>query len=654
MLSGLGVLASLLRFFKAIAFFSTLFFKTTSFRLLSSRNIFLRSFPSNPQSTFNKGNRFSLRFSTLSSMSTLSNLSINPSQIANYSDSFERDIKFYHELRNCSDHYISKPLNRALDTFYDSLRLYGPDRVFSSYNGGKDADVIMHLLRASYAKYSLDQHQAFRPKLIYFSNPDEFEEVESHIALMKKQYDLEITDYDCGIIEGLKRHIETVCGGAHAAFALGTRKGDPNCHDQQVFAPSSSWMPVPFMRVNPIIDWEYGHVWHFLRIFKLPYCSLYDQGYTSLGKKSQTFPNEALLRKFPKINSDGSQEKLFLPAYMLSDWTLERSGRTKPIEDIRPPNTITEEPENSNSSHIKSAAILVIGDEILNGLTSESNLQVASTTLATIGIPVRTVSIVSDDVEQIAREALRLSQEYDIVISSGGIGPTHDDVTLKALSQALHQEMKPHKEMIDHLNEIESSYADELSASSKETREGGESMKETFKRLAVLPENSHLLFPPPPDDYYVTSPKANLSNPSSPLQSPEGSSSSKFIRRKNWPILKCDNIYVLPGIPKLFERKIQLLAKHFLMKNANKVLKTTKIILDIEERNLVVTLDSLVSRYTDVKIGSYPFVDHPEFKTIITFQCAEDHRLQEAVMYLLKELPSRAVVRVERVIPNQP
>ena len=80
--------------------------------------------------------------------------------------------------------------------------------------------------------------------------------------------------------------------------------------------------------VNPILDWDYGHVWHFLRLFQLPYCSLYDVGYTSLGKQSDTRPNPALWH--PKEGAGNSPSALhgeYLPAYRLTDVSQERAGR---------------------------------------------------------------------------------------------------------------------------------------------------------------------------------------------------------------------------------------------------------------------------------------------------------------------------------------
>merc|ERR1711933_184439 len=111
------------------------------------------------------------------------------------------------------------------------------------------------------------------------------------------------------------------------AFVLGTRDTDPNAKNQGTFEPSSSWMP-PFMRVNPILNWTYGHVWHFLRLFNLPYCALYDHGYTSLGTIKDTLPCPALLKKNVDDDIRNSTTK-YWPAYMLHDWDQERAGRIK-------------------------------------------------------------------------------------------------------------------------------------------------------------------------------------------------------------------------------------------------------------------------------------------------------------------------------------
>ena len=79
------------------------------------------------------------------------------------------------------------------------------------------------------------------------------------------------------------------------------------------------------MRVNPIIDWTYGQVWQFLCGNFLPYCSLYDDGYTSLGNVDNTIRTPALKRT---RREGGGQEESYWPAYALTDWSLERAGRT--------------------------------------------------------------------------------------------------------------------------------------------------------------------------------------------------------------------------------------------------------------------------------------------------------------------------------------
>jgi FAD synthetase len=73
------------------------------------------------------------------------------------------------------------------------------------------------------------------------------------------------------------------------------------------------------MRVNPLLDWSYEDVWNFIQILKIPYCKLYDEGYTSIGSKSTTKRNETL----------HLGEGKYLPAFELKDESLERDGRKK-------------------------------------------------------------------------------------------------------------------------------------------------------------------------------------------------------------------------------------------------------------------------------------------------------------------------------------
>ena len=77
------------------------------------------------------------------------------------------------------------------------------------------------------------------------------------------------------------------------AIILGTRAGDPGSMSQGHFSPTDGDWPL-LMRVNPILNWSYSQVWTFIRRLTLPYPSLYDRGYTSLGNVTNTAPNENL------------------------------------------------------------------------------------------------------------------------------------------------------------------------------------------------------------------------------------------------------------------------------------------------------------------------------------------------------------------------
>ncbi|CAN0096245.1 unnamed protein product [Ectocarpus sp. 13 AM-2016] len=147
-------------------------------------------------------------------------------------------LDLYHSIMACEDPELKGALQEAIQVLNDGLRLYGPDQLIGSYNGGKDAVVIMHLHRAAVANYCVQQGEAFRTKLIYFENDREFPEVEALVADSVKRFDLELSRYKTGFVEGLKQRMAE--GGSEKCygFVLGTRKGDPNCGVQTTFTPS--------------------------------------------------------------------------------------------------------------------------------------------------------------------------------------------------------------------------------------------------------------------------------------------------------------------------------------------------------------------------------------------------------------------------------
>jgi hypothetical protein len=171
------------------------------------------------------------------------------------------DLAFYEAITSVDDEPLRAATLRALDILASALRLYGPQRTVVSFNGGKDADVVLHLMRAASAKYCADNSLRERPPLVYFEDPKEFPEVEAHVASAVERYQCQLVRYSSGIKAGLADLVDQ--SPRTLAFVLGTRQGDPNCGDQGAFAPSSSYMP-NFMRVNPILTWNYGQVWQGL------------------------------------------------------------------------------------------------------------------------------------------------------------------------------------------------------------------------------------------------------------------------------------------------------------------------------------------------------------------------------------------------------
>ena len=539
--------------------------------------------------------------------------------------SYEEALALYDAFGSCTDSYVATLTQDALRVLNHAYRLYGPECVICSYNGGKDACVIVHLLRAAHANFLRDQHKQkeqntggklIKPRMIYFEHADEFPEVETLLHDTCKQFDLNMVSFEKGIghVDGLELLVETNHNSHPMAIVLGTRTGDPNAGSQGVWAPSSHFLP-PFMRVNPVISWTHGHVWHFLRLYGLPYCPLYDKGYTSLGTTKDTLPCPALAKSAnvgldkcepgspntitnnrkgagckPDCDGKGGKHCKYWPAYLLRDYDMERAGRfgtkqpkkklqhtlsesssTATLSQKDPGsrrNSLNEgEAESDSESSLpaqKTVGLVVVGDEILKGQTADINTLAAAVALRENNVPLARVSIVSDDLDEIADEIRRMQGLCDAVITSGGVGPTHDDVTIKAIAMALGDELVLHQEMAELLIQKMGDKADDEQARMK---------------MSTLPSTSRLR--------YLT-------------DDPE-----------EWPILQCGhNVFILPGVPQFFESKVKALATHLLSSDLERSV-FYRVVLSCEEAAIVECLNEVVLRHPSVSFGSYPFVNHP-------------------------------------------
>ncbi|KRT83722.1 hypothetical protein AMK59_3739 [Oryctes borbonicus] len=194
---------------------------------------------------------------------------------------------------------------------------YGLENVFVSFNGGKDCTVLLHLvlgiLKSKYPNYK----DPIVCMYVQSSNP--FPEVDHFIEMVRDFYNLDIVTIPKGVREGLESFLESRSN--MKACLMGTRRTDPYSESLQIFQMTDSHWP-QVMRVSPLLDWHYSEIWDYLLYYQVPYCSLYDEGYTSLGGVNNTIRNPNLL-----YNMDDDSE-IYLPAYKLLDGNTERNGRT--------------------------------------------------------------------------------------------------------------------------------------------------------------------------------------------------------------------------------------------------------------------------------------------------------------------------------------
>lgn len=219
---------------------------------------------------------------------------------------------------------FSGKVKHALTIVEEALETYPLSDICAGFNGGKDCTALLHIFYAAVKRKFPDLESSLQ--ILYIeSSSGTFPDVEKFFKESVKRYNLDQVTVRGRIKDGLQKLKET--HPKLRAVLMGTRKSDPYSETLKPFSPTDPSWP-EYMRVNPMLDWSYHDVWTFLRTLSLPYCRLYDKGYTSLGSVVSTTPNPALRYHSP------SGEVLYRPAYMLQDGTHERTGRKPSTSSI--------------------------------------------------------------------------------------------------------------------------------------------------------------------------------------------------------------------------------------------------------------------------------------------------------------------------------
>ncbi|CAO3638175.1 unnamed protein product [Cunninghamella blakesleeana] len=206
-------------------------------------------------------------------------------------------------------------IDEALNVIEEAYNTYGLDGVALSFNGGKDCTVLLHLVVAVLSKLGYKKADDQLIRTVFVTHPNPFPHVDEFVDVCSKRYHLDCKSIPGPMKQGLQLYLDSIHPKPKAIF-VGIRRNDPYAGNLTHFDTTDKGWP-EFMRVHPIIDWSYKSIWDFLLKLRIPYCSLYDEGYTSLGSMNNTHPN-------PDLKTDDGTYK---PAYLLENELSERNGR---------------------------------------------------------------------------------------------------------------------------------------------------------------------------------------------------------------------------------------------------------------------------------------------------------------------------------------
>lgn len=241
---------------------------------------------------------------------------------------------------------------------------------------------------------------------------------------------------------------------------------------------------------------------------------------------------------------------------------------------------------------MSSAGILIIGDEILSGKVVDTNSPYLCQELRKLGVDVEQILTISDRVDQIAEAVMKLSSSFDFVYTSGGVGPTHDDLTMSGIAHAFALPLECNKSI---LNRIENAQ--------------GKVANDSQMKMAMIPKGAELI---EADDLWI-------------------------------PVVLIKNVYIFPGIPSLLKKKFESIKERF----RTVPFQIKKVFIKERESQIAATLHGLLDEFPKLLVGSYPRIGEENFEVVVTLESRDVEYLRRALDSLLSQLPEKAIFRVE-------
>ncbi|KAK5144737.1 MoaB/Mog domain-containing protein [Cryomyces antarcticus] len=258
------------------------------------------------------------------------------------------------------------------------------------------------------------------------------------------------------------------------------------------------------------------------------------------------------------------------------------SAAASRLTSFIPTSSIMVSLEEKHRRMIHTAGCIIIGDEVLGGKTVDTNSAYLAKFCFSLGINLKRVEVIADDADEIVEAATRMSDKYDFVVTSGGIGPTHDDITYESIAKAFNLPLKLHEGALDRMKRLSKPHP---SQPKFDWDTPSPALKAKMRMIELPIDESRKI-----DDEQVLFASEDLWVPISVVNG---------------------NIHILPGVPRLFEKMLDGLKPRLIPRLTDPEGKGVYRILfstPLAESAVASYLTELAHKVEPkgIKVGSYP------------------------------------------------